>query len=299
MKNLTEKHIHDNYSNFLKVYTDASKLEHRVGIGIYEEKNGTKISLRVNDHLAITSGELIAIKKVLENTLAYPTHIEKSICICTDSLGACQAISSGDIKNSARPDILADITSLHERIIQTGINIKILWIPSHVGIIGNEIADKCANEGRVKEMIDINVKLGYSEMVSLASLSINKNIYQSEYSLNTHPTVVKFRKTFPEIKNKISLDKNLYLLNRIRARADRINHFNEDIYCRICRARLNSKHAIKYCSLFTKEREAVIKEMRSENLKLKIKNIGKTGLKTNTKRAIMTLLQTIDGVFKI
>ena len=299
MKELAEKHLREKYDDFDKIFTDASKLEEKIGIGIFFEKMEESYAYRANDHLSITSGELIAIKKVLEILSEYPNHENKSLCICTDSLGACQALMSGDIKQCSRPDILADIFSLHNDIHNKGLSLHIVWIPSHVGITGNEIADQCANEGRVKNIVDINAKLGYSEIVSLVNREINDKVYQKNYSLNSHPTVVKFRKSFPETKCKINLDKDLYLLNRIRARADRINQFNEDIYCRTCKTKLDSKHAIKYSTLFNKQRTSVVKKLRAEKLDFKIKNIVKTELGKDTKSAIMVLLKAINEIFAI
>lgn len=232
---------------------------------------------------------------ILNSTITEKTQI----CVCTDSLGACKALLTGDMTHVARPDIITDILLLHEDINKLGIKLQIIWIPSHVNIDGNEIADKCANEGRMKDNIEYNQKLGYSELVSLINNEIHNQIYQKQYSNNNHATVAKFRKTFPNAKCKIKLDKDLYLLNRIRTRADRINHFNDNIFCRVCRTKLTSKHAIKNCTLFDRERDIAIRALRYEHLEFKIKNITKPDLKADANMAIMNLLRKIDSVFKI
>ena len=299
MKSLTDNHLREKYHNHNHIYTDASKFENKVGIGIYLEKSNIKQAFRLNDNLSITTGELIAIKKVLEIILDNPDAEKIQICLCTDSLGACQALQSGNVKYVSRPDLLVEIILLHENIIKSDMKVKIVWIPSHVNIAGNEIADQCANEGRSKETIDFDCKLGYSEIVSLVNSRINNLVYQNQYSNSMHPTVIKFRKTFPTIKCNIKLDNHFYLLNRVRARATRINMFNEEIYCRVCRQRLSLKHAIKYCTLFTKQRVIVVNTMKQENLQLKLKNIGRTNLRNDTNCAVMTLLKNINDVFKI
>ena len=63
MRTLALSHLTEKYNTYNKIYTDASKEKNRVGIGIYEESSQTKLAYRLNDHLSITSGELIAIKK--------------------------------------------------------------------------------------------------------------------------------------------------------------------------------------------------------------------------------------------
>lgn len=41
-------------------------------------------------------------------------------------------------------NIILEILTIYNRLHQTGIDVKFAWIPSHVGIIGNEITDKTA-----------------------------------------------------------------------------------------------------------------------------------------------------------
>ena len=299
MKTLALSHLTEKYLRYNKIYTDASKENHRVGIGIYEETSRKTLAYRLNDHLSITSGELVAVKKVLENALCLPDRERVPICVCTDSLGACLALSSADYMTAARPDIVVDVMNLHERLINKGVTIQILWIPSHVDILGNEKADQCANEGRCKENIDINVKLGYSEIKTLVNDNINQKVAQGEYSESNNPKVVNFRTIFPKIKNKINLGKDQYLINRIRAMATRVNHFNEDIYCRICRERLTTKHVVKYCKIFEDEREPLKNNLRKEHLDFKFTNVLRTNLSRDTNLTIMTLLRKIDSVFKI
>ena len=63
-----------------------------------------------------------------------------------------------------------------------------------------------ANVGRRKENIDINVKLGYTEIKTLVNDTINDKVYQEEHNNNTSP---KFRRVFPGIKAKINLNKGI------------------------------------------------------------------------------------------
>ena len=192
MKETSEEHIMKRYSKHYQVYTDASKEGESVGIGIFFEKENKRFSFKTNNHLAITTAELVAIQKVMEMVLS-PTFGETAkICICTDSLGACLALK-GDPNQTARPDIAHNIIILHHRIMVKGISVSLLWIPSHVDIIGNEIADACANEGRIRAQVDIDIKLGYSELKSLINNTINSEMAQKQYEENNHQKVTHFR----------------------------------------------------------------------------------------------------------
>ena len=137
------------------------------------------------------------------------------------------------------------------------------------------------------------------EIKTIINDNINDKVAQLEYTNSINPKVVKFRKIFPNMKNKINLGKDQYLINRVRAGADRVNHFNEDLYCRTCREKLTSKHVVKHCTLFEKEREQVRNNLRKEHLDFKLSNILRPNLSKDTKLSVMSLLKKIDTVFRI
>ena len=143
------------------------------------------------------------------------------------------------------------------------------------------------------------MKLGYSEIKNIINQEINEKIYQTDYNNNQNYYVKKFRKRCPNIKNNIYLDKNQHLVNRLRARATRINHFNDDIFCRKCRVRLDYKHVLKNCQLFDRERYYLEQELLRTNLKFTITNILRTDHDKSTNKAVFQFLKRIDDTFPI
>ena len=90
---------------------------------------------------SIFTAELVAIIKTLDWIIDNkPT--EKPINILTDSLSAAQAIENNSL--DSRPDLINEIQYKLYEIRQHKLNITITWIPAHVGISGNEKADKLA-----------------------------------------------------------------------------------------------------------------------------------------------------------
>ena len=63
--------------------------------------------------------------------------LDEDVSILYSSL---EAITSG--KNISRPNQLLDIINLVSNYNKT---IRFVWLPSHIGIKGNELADKLAN----------------------------------------------------------------------------------------------------------------------------------------------------------
>ena len=74
------------------------------------------------------------------------------MCYFSDSLSALQALLNPDSS-----DLIQEIMYLKHQLSNMGIHVSLVWIPSHVGIIGNEIVDKLAKESLDSVHIDIPI----------------------------------------------------------------------------------------------------------------------------------------------
>ena len=63
-------------------------------------------------------------------------------------------------KSTCRPNLLIDIVDL---VSKYSINVTFIWLPSHIGIKGNELADKLANAAIVNSNVDVDIGLELSE----------------------------------------------------------------------------------------------------------------------------------------
>ena len=84
--------------------------------------------------------------------------------ILSDSLSSIKALQSFDISRHYL------LTEIYEHVIKIGINrIKFEWIPSHVGVLGIEKADKLAN---------LATKLNLTKNIPKARPERNRKIYE-------------------------------------------------------------------------------------------------------------------------
>jgi kelch-like protein 2/3 len=131
--------IDTEYQNFLKIYTDGSKDPQNNTNGCAFVIPELKVSkgFKLQSHMSIFMCELTAIFLALNWIQDFKPL---NTVIFVDSLSALQAIKGSiyKVKNS----IIYDIYNIFTSLSNIGINDILEWIPSHVGILGNEIADK-------------------------------------------------------------------------------------------------------------------------------------------------------------
>jgi len=128
--NSTFSHIKHIYSSYTHIFTDGSKDNNKVALAvIFPNKS---YSQKLPQNTSIYTAELFAVKLAL-------LYIRKRI-IFTDSLSALQSLESQKIHHPVVLSILTVIHYLHTN----NFDVILCWIPSHVGILGNEKADRAA-----------------------------------------------------------------------------------------------------------------------------------------------------------
>ena len=130
----------NHYPQDVIIYTDGSlnPKTGRAGCGVYIRLGFRTIlkSFRVGNHASSLQTELLGIDIALTLTLQhFPNH---NVLLLSDSLGALQTIQNTHIH-----DNLEIVNSIRDSMTQLS-RIHFIWIPSHVGITGNEKADKLA-----------------------------------------------------------------------------------------------------------------------------------------------------------
>jgi len=121
--------IHHTFPNHTKIYTDAFKSGHGVGLAVVNED--TIIQHKLPEITSIFSVENYAIYEgvKLANTLE-----PNDILTISDSLSNLLSLKQFFPKNKITSNIQACL-------IQTSKNIEFMWVPSHIGIGGNEEID--------------------------------------------------------------------------------------------------------------------------------------------------------------
>ena len=250
--------IETQYNNFLKIYTDGSNdPENNSSCAYVIPELRIKKGYKLPSHISIFMCELTAIFLAL-------TWIEEfkplNAVIFIDSLSALQAISGSIFKSKAQ--IIYDIYFLYTSLTRQGIQIILEWIPSHVGILGNELADQEAKKALKYYNPIIQIPL-YKDDIKTVCKNMLKNLWQQNWNNNTKgrtlysiQDTVNFKISIPRMNREwgrhlfkircgyISINKYLITLGKSR-----------DENCGICNVTDNVYHFMFNCTKYSVQRK--------------------------------------------
>lgn len=119
------------------IYTDASKQEDRVGIGIINSSRGITISGSGNSLNSIFTAEGAAIYLAIKHLCT----LKQRYYLFTDSLSCVRALEK---VNDRSPTVILNIVAIMHQNSSKFMSLDIAWIPAHIGIPDNEKVDKLA-----------------------------------------------------------------------------------------------------------------------------------------------------------
>jgi kelch-like protein 2/3 len=128
------------YPLHAKVFTDGSKSENGVAAAaVLLSGDVDTSSKRIPSDSSVYTAELTALNLALKSIQG--SKRERFI-IFSDSLSALEAISGRNLKHPELIDFFMTFTKLKRK----GYDIVLGWVPGHVGIHGNEVADLAAKD---------------------------------------------------------------------------------------------------------------------------------------------------------
>lgn len=122
--------------DFRFIYTDGSKFDEIVGYAVYEKYENISVIKRIPSTASSYTAELLAILDGVK--LASNAEFHYQFAILTDSLSSIQALQNPYSDDPIVQQILNTVKQNPSKVI------NFIWIPSHVGIEGNECADQLA-----------------------------------------------------------------------------------------------------------------------------------------------------------
>ena len=180
------------------------------------------------------------------DTLDRQTHVT----VFSDSLSAIDALELG--KSMCRPNLVNKILQLLTKIPYA---ITFVWIPSHIGIRGNEIVDRLANGAIASETIDLPVSLELREMYKLTEKYVC-DIWQNAWSKCNTGQHYKSIEPLVSLNVKFTSSTNRrkeITITRLRLGKCRLNAYLKEIsahpdgLCENCHTAETVEHFLLHC----------------------------------------------------
>ena len=131
-----------------------------------------------------------------------------------------------------------------------------VWIPSHVGVRGNEIVDKIAKSGATHEEVELQMAAEIGDEHSLIETYI-VNQWQMQY--NNSIGGAAYRLIEPDVSTKtkfVDTCREKTLISRLRLGKCRLNKYLHEIHghpdglCQLCQEAENIEHLLLRCKLY-------------------------------------------------
>ena len=204
------------YNGYHQLYTDGSKQDEVASFGLHCELGD--ISKRILDGSSIFTAELEGIQQALR---AIDVSTLKKFVIFCDSKSVLESIDNYNTDNPLVVQVLDHIQSIPSHKI-----VKFCWIPSHVGIPGNELADAAANEARAGEE-DITRRIPSSDLTPLVKNFIRDKWQRRYDDHHSYSRPLKLKEIMPTISPFYVLGherREEVVIHRLRIGHTRLTH---------------------------------------------------------------------------
>ena len=253
-KIVTKKNSTDNchHSSHTRVFTDGSKSAAGVGAAVLTK--GTLYQSRLSSNASVCTAELTAITSALSKI---NERDELEYVIYMDSYSSIRAIEQFNPFHPLVQKVQEWLYRLHMKYKK----VHFCWIPSHVGILQNEIVDEAAKEASLASKIDFKY-IPHCDMKRPIKQYINTK-WKEKWSSPSLANNKKYKKIRPSVEFWTSSfhtnRKHEKVLTRLRIGHTRLTHGflfegSSPPVCDCCQVQLTVEHILVDCKRYDNSR---------------------------------------------
>ena len=256
----------DKHRNHFFFFTDGSVADGKTGAGVFSQTYQN--ASRLHDIYSIYSAELSAILHAI-NYIRKKNIIHA--IICTDSLSSLMAISNRkQVDHHIVYLIKKNLIKLHRR----GFHIRILWVPGHSGIKGNDQADQLAKDSLALPARN-HIRCTHQDVASLVQSALTKlrqfdwDTFPHYHAHPIHPKIGLFKSANQNTRLKETVIARLRIGHCILTHAH-LYHNEPPPTCPHCTppTKLTIAHFLFHCTQFDLPRQHIIHYTNTHNIPL-------------------------------
>ncbi|XP_066969028.1 uncharacterized protein [Macrobrachium rosenbergii] len=170
-------------------YTDGTVDQENKTTGAAVYSNNFQACWRTSNCASTMQTELVAIRQALLYSLE---NEEGPVIIHTDSKSSMQALQQIRIKENKA--LLAGIKSLLYQHSERGRPVTMNWIPSHIGIPGNDKADELAKSTRYIDRVQIHIQPALQQIKNAIKPLMKANMLEDLRAWTDHSPTARWYK---------------------------------------------------------------------------------------------------------
>ena len=244
----------DHYTSHLEdttIFTDGSKSDN--GVGCAAILPNSTVKHRLPEHSSIYTAELKAILIALTNIVQYS---QQTFTIFSDS----QSVLHGITDPFAKHPMITQIHTLLDALHKNNKTVSFCWVPSHVGIHRNEMADEAAKQSCSTEL-EPNQALPHYDYYPVFHRKISKQWKEEWNALQGNKLrIIKSDISVWQTSRRI-IRKQETILTRLRIGHTRLTHIHllrgePPPLCEECYVPLTVNHILVECPEYADQRLA-------------------------------------------
>ncbi|XP_027861616.1 uncharacterized protein LOC114137195 [Xiphophorus couchianus] len=183
------------------------------------------------------------------------SNSSNGVIVCSDSSSSLYSLKNNHA--ISRPDLLLEIQLITYRIQAMGLLVIFTWIPSHIGIRGNELADKYAKQASKYSDIDILVPFSREEIKSIIKQKVKERWQRQWEEDRTGRWLYSIQRKVGAMRRTGQNRKEETVISRLRFGHTRLNSNLFKIgkhrtgSCDFCGQEETVKHVLLFCTKYS------------------------------------------------